>query len=207
MHDNKMIGIIDYGMGNLRSVSKAVEHLGGTVYVGDNPIKLRRMHKLILPGVGAFGVAMDELRKRKLIDPICQAAQAGKSLLGICLGLQLFFEQSNENKNKKGLGIWKGEVVRFDLKHTNLKIPHMGWNSVSFTKRFPLMSKVPNSSYFYFVHSYYAQPADKTLIAGTTEYGVHFPSYLVSNNIYALQFHPEKSQQAGLQILKNFIRL
>ncbi|MBI3998988.1 MAG: imidazole glycerol phosphate synthase subunit HisH [Candidatus Omnitrophica bacterium] len=202
------IGVIDYGMGNLRSVSKAIERLGGSVYVGSNPAKLDRAKKLILPGVGAFGDAMQELKKRNLISLIKKAAQQGKPLLGVCLGLQLFFERSAESPSLKGLGIWKGSVVRFkNQKRKKLKIPHMGWNQVRFKKPKPFISGVKNNDYFYFVHSFYAQPKNKDLIVGETDYGVRFPSVLASRNIFAVQFHPEKSQRAGLRILKNFICL
>lgn len=200
------IGIIDYGMGNLRSVSKAVEHLKAAAYVGDEPKKLSAADKLILPGVGAFGDAMRELEKRKLIDPILKMVSEGKPFLGICLGLQLLFESSDESPRIRGLGIWKGRVVQFRRpKDPEFKIPHMGWNSVAFKKRDFLMQGVANHSYFYFVHSYYADPADKHLVIGNTNYGVSFPSVLASRNVFALQFHPEKSQEAGLRILKNFI--
>lgn len=208
MKANGTIGIIDYGMGNLRSVSKAVEHLGGTVYVGSDRKKLDQAGKLILPGVGAFGNAIRELKKRGLLTLIQNAAQNGKMILGICLGLQLFFERSSESPNVKGLGIWKGTVKRFQVgQRNNLKIPHMGWNQVNFQKPSLLISRVKNNSYFYFVHSYYAEPKDKSLVLGKTNYGVTFPAILSASNIFAVQFHPEKSQRAGLQILKNFIRL
>ena len=208
MKRNGTIGIIDYGMGNLRSVSKAIEHLGGSVYVGSNPNKLSRVRKLILPGVGAFGDAIRELKKRNLISLVQEAARNGKPLLGICLGLQLFFERSAESPNVKGLGIWKGTVRRFPTqKQKKLKIPHMGWNEVRLRNSSPLLRRVQNDSYFYFVHSYYAQPKDRFLITGETHYGVWFPSVLSSGTIFAVQFHPEKSQKAGLEILKNFIRL
>ena len=208
MKNNRTIGVIDYGMGNLRSVSKAIEHLGGHVYVGSDPNMLKKMCKLILPGVGAFGDAIRELKKRKLIALIREAAQSGTLILGICLGLQLFFETSSESLKTKGLGIWKGSVRKFRIqKKRALKIPHMGWNQVCFQKRSPLLSSVPNNSYFYFVHSYYAEPKNQGSILGKTNYGTVFPSVLASDNVFAVQFHPEKSQQAGLQILKNFIRL
>ena len=200
------IGIIDYGMGNLRSVSKAVEHLGGSTYVGSDLKVLSRLEKLILPGVGAFGDAMGELKKRKLVRLIQDSAGQGKKILGICLGLQLFFERSAESPNVKGLGIWKGSVPRF-TKSKNLKVPHMGWNQVQLDKTSKLTAKVKNKSFFYFVHSYYGKPMDHKLIVGTTDYGVSFPAILASGNVYAVQFHPEKSQNAGLQILRNFIRL
>ncbi len=208
MAQRVLIGIIDYGMGNLRSVAKALEHLGASIYVGDSAQGLAKAQKIILPGVGHFGAAMKELRKRKLIDFIYQSIADGKPFLGICLGLQLLFEQSEENKNVKGLGVWKGNVVRFRKGAVKgLKIPHMGWNSVELKRKTGLMSGVKNGSYFYFVHSYIAKPADSKLIVGTTHYGINFPSALASDNVTALQFHPEKSQSVGLKILKNFIEL
>lgn len=200
------IGIIDYGMGNLRSVSKAIEHLGGTAYVGSDLRILSRLEKLILPGVGAFGDAMAELKKRKLVTFIKDASKQGKKILGICLGLQLFFERSAENPNVKGLGIWKGSVPRF-AKNKNLKVPHMGWNQVNLKRTSRITNKVKSGSFFYFVHSYYGKPMDRKLIVGKTNYGISFPAILASDNVFAVQFHPEKSQAAGLQILKNFIRL
>ena len=208
MNKPAQIGIVDYGMGNLRSVSKAIERLGGFVYVGSDKKKLERVSKLILPGVGAFGDGIRELKKRRLIRVIREAVEQGKPILGICLGLQLFFERSEENLGVKGLGIWKGSVVRFpSLKGKKLKIPHMGWNQVRIRERNSLISRVKNNSYFYFVHSYYAKPKDKDLVIGETRYGITFPSILTSRNLFAVQFHPEKSQEAGLRILKNFIQL
>ena len=208
MKNGSTVGIIDYGMGNLRSVSKAIEHLGGSIYVGSDPKKLSRSKKLILPGVGAFGDAIHELRKRGLIPFIHEAVRRGTPLLGVCLGLQLFFERSAESPSVKGLGIWKGSVVRFRRKkNAAIKIPHMGWNQVRFRKTSPLVSHVKHNAHFYFVHSYYAQPRDKRLIVGETDYGVLFPTILAAGAVFAVQFHPEKSQKAGLQILKNFMRL
>lgn len=207
MKPRQKIGIIDYGMGNLRSVSKAIEHLGGTVYVGSDVRVLSRLEKLIVPGVGAFGDAMAELKKRKLVPVIQEASQSGKQILGICLGLQLFFERSAENPNVRGLGIWKGTVPRFKRLSRDLKIPHMGWNQVSLKQNSKITAKIKNHSYFYFVHSYYGKPQDKKLIVGTTQHGVSFPAVLASDHVFAVQFHPEKSQKAGLQILKNFIEL
>ena len=201
------IGIIDYGMGNLRSVSKAVEHLGGSVYVGSDLKILSRFEKLILPGVGSFGDAMAELKKRKLAPLIQKAAEEQKKLLGICLGLQLFFERSAESPNVKGLGIWKGSVPKFVPKNKDFKIPHMGWNQVKLRKPSKITHKIENDSYFYFVHSYYGKPVNRSLVVGETEYGTSFPAILASGNIFAVQFHPEKSQKAGLRILKNFISL
>lgn len=208
MNSKELIGIIDYGMGNLRSVSKAVEKLGGLVYVGSDLKKLERAEKLILPGVGAFGDAMAELRKRKLIPLISDAVRNQKPLLGICLGLQLFFERSAESPSVKGLGIWKGSVQRFPKQKTKrLKIPHMGWNQVRLKRNVPIVSRIKDGSYFYFVHSYFGCPKNVKLVVAKTKYGVEFPSILASDNTFAVQFHPEKSQNAGLQILKNFIAL
>ncbi|OGW85524.1 MAG: imidazole glycerol phosphate synthase, glutamine amidotransferase subunit [Omnitrophica bacterium RIFCSPHIGHO2_02_FULL_46_11] len=209
MRNGGTVGIVDYGMGNLRSVSKAIEHLGGTVYVGSDQKKLSRAAKLILPGVGAFGQAIQELKKRRLMDVILEFAERKKPLFGICLGLQLFFDSSAENPGVKGLGIWKGTVCGFNArKHPTLKIPHMGWNQVSFKRRsLPIVAKLKDNGYFYFVHSYYAKPKDSRLICGETNYGIKFPALLGAENIFAVQFHPEKSQRLGLQILKNFIRL
>ncbi len=203
----KTIGVIDYGMGNLRSVSKALEHLGAKVYVGDKRRELSRAGKLILPGVGAFGAAMKELKKRKLIPVIREALARKKPLLGICLGLQLFFEKSEESPGIKGLGIWKGAVLRFPKRKKALKIPHMGWNQVKLKRKSHLTASLKNGRYFYFVHSYYADPKDRRLVAGETNYGVRFPAILTDGQVSAAQFHPEKSQTDGLKILKNFIRM
>ncbi|OGW79546.1 MAG: imidazole glycerol phosphate synthase, glutamine amidotransferase subunit [Omnitrophica bacterium RIFCSPLOWO2_12_FULL_44_17] len=203
-----LIGIIDYGMGNLRSVSKAFEALGGSVYVGSNPEKLSRSNKLVLPGVGAFGDAMSELKKRKLILTIRNFINDGKPFFGICLGLQLLFEGSDENKGIPGLGIFKGTVKRFPKDQTNeLKIPHMGWNQVNIKMKSPILKKILKNSHFYFVHSYYGKPKRTEIIAGETDYGITFPAILSQANIFAAQFHPEKSQKMGLQILKNFIEI
>jgi imidazole glycerol-phosphate synthase subunit HisH len=204
----EIIGIIDYGMGNLRSVAKAVERSGGSVYVGSDPLKLRRAAKLILPGVGAFGDAMQELKKRRLVLVIEEAVAKDKPFFGVCLGLQLLFEKSEESPGVKGLGIWKGTVKRFHPKKSiDYKIPQMGWNQVRWTKSSPMTKGVKTQSYFYFVHSYFAEPKDKSLIVGKTNYGIPFPSVLVNGSVSAVQFHPEKSQSAGLKILNNFVRL
>ena len=204
----KIIGIIDYGMGNLRSVGKAVERMGGRVYVGSDPKKLRQAEKLILPGVGAFGDAIRELKKRGLIPVIKKAIKKKKPFLGVCLGLQLLFESSEESPGVKGLGIWKGKVKRFRLKKSvDFKIPQMGWNQVKWMRSSSVSRRVKTQSYFYFVHSYFAEPKDRSLIVGNTDYGVKFPSVLANGNVFAVQFHPEKSQKTGLQILKNFIGL
>ncbi|MBV6518576.1 MAG: imidazole glycerol phosphate synthase subunit HisH [Candidatus Brocadia sp.] len=204
-----MIVIVDYGMGNLRSVEKAFERCGFPVKVTDSPSEVVRAEKLVLPGVGAFRDAMDGLRQRRLIEPVTNGIRAGKPFLGICLGLQLLFSKGYEDGEHDGLNIISGRVVRFAFPEgemsRNLKIPHMGWNQIRFRKEgIPLLSEVPNDAYMYFVHSYYVCPDDESVIATETEYGVRFTSMIWHKNIFATQFHPEKSQEYGLAILKNF---
>ena len=205
-----MIAVIDYGMGNLRSVEKALEVVGAKTIVTSNARDIERCDKLVFPGVGSFGDAMKELKGRRLIGPIKDAIKSGKPFLGLCLGLQLLFEKSEEAPGVKGLGILAGEVKRF--RAGALKVPHMGWNNiayrverVAYSKK--LLKDVPNDSYMYFVHSYYVKPEDKNVVLTTTDYGVKFTSAVAIDNIYGLQFHPEKSQTVGLKILKNFVRL
>lgn len=201
-----MITIVDYNMGNLRSVSKAIEHLGGSARITSNPSEIQNAEKLILPGVGAFGDAMSELAATKLIAPIREFAKSGKPFLGICLGLQLLFESSEESKGAEGLGIFKGTVRAFRSK--TVKVPHMGWNNSKIMRPHPVLKGLPDNSFFYFVHSFYAVPEDKELTLAQTEYGGEtFPAILGKGNVTATQFHPEKSQEAGLLILKNFIEL
>jgi len=202
-----MICVIDYGMGNLRSVSKAIETLGGQVCVSENPKTVEHADKIILPGVGEFGCAMKELKKRRLITPILRHIDRKKPFLGICLGLQLLFEKSEESPGVSGLSIIKGSVVHLKKKvKKGLKIPQMGWNQVEFLKRSELVKNIPDNSYFYFVHSFIGSPEDKKVIAGQTDYGYSFTSILQKESVFAVQFHPEKSQQAGLRLLKNFIK-
>ncbi len=200
-----MICVVDYGMGNLRSVSKAIEALGGHVTVSDKPSQLKRASKLVFPGVGEFGQAMKELERRHLIEPIQHAIQKKKPFLGICLGLQLLFDSSEESRGAKGLSIIPGKVCKLPRSREKLKIPHMGWNQVEFQMRSKLTRGVKNHSYFYFVHSYYGKPKNVHTIAGTTQYGIEFPAMIEREPLFAVQFHPEKSQSAGLTILKNFI--
>ena len=208
-----MIVIIDYGMGNLRSVSKALESLGAAVCVSSDPREVERAKKLVLPGVGAFPAAMRELSSRALVDPIKAAIAKGTPYLGICLGLQLLFERSEEGEGAAGLGVLKGVVKRFAS--SKLKIPHMGWNQIVRPQQAasrkqadcPLLNGVHDQSFVYFVHSYYGQPADSSLIALETEYGTQFASMVWRNHLFATQFHPEKSQAIGLRLLKNFIDL
>jgi glutamine amidotransferase len=208
-----MIAVIDYGMGNLRSVQKALEVSGANAKVTSLPADIEKADKLVFPGVGAFGEAMHELKRRDLVDPIKDAIRNGKTFLGLCLGLQLLFEKSEEDPGVKGLSIFKGEVKRFKFpKKRSLKVPHMGWNSIIRGSRFQapgsrILSGVPDGSYMYFVHSYYVKPEDRSIALTMTDYGIDFVSGVHKDNIYALQFHPEKSQELGLKILKNFVSL
>lgn len=196
--------VIDYGMGNLRSVSKALERLGADVRVSADPEDLQKADKLVLPGVGAFQDAMKELETRRLTPAILQHIKSGKPFLAICLGLQLLFSESEENPGVKGLCVFPGEVIR--IRSTDVKIPHMGWNSVKLLRKHPVLEGLRDNAYFYFVHSYYAVPSDAGLLAGVTEYGNDKVCAMIAkDNVVAAQFHPEKSQDAGLEILKNFV--
>ncbi len=200
-----MIAIVDYGMGNLRSVQKAFERNGAKAKITSSPDDIRKADKLVLPGVGAFDCAMHELKKRKLVKPIKDKIKSGAPYLGLCLGLQLLFESSQEGGAKKGLGIIPGTVKRF---RGDMKIPHMGWNTVELKKKnCPLFKGLKDKDYFYFVHSYYAVPKESGWILATTRYGVNFCSAIWKDNIFATQFHPEKSQASGLKIIRNFINL
>ncbi len=199
-----MIAIIDYGVGNLFSVEKAFAATGQDVIVTGNADDLRTADKLVLPGVGAFGDCMKNLEASGLISIILEQIKNKKPLLGICVGLQILFEGSEESPNIKGLGVFKGMVKRINA--PGLKIPHMGWNAVTI-KQEDLFKDVGDKSYFYFVHSYHAVPDDKTLIAATTDYGEILTAAVVKENIYATQFHPEKSGDVGLKLLKNFVNI
>lgn len=203
-----MIAIIDYGMGNLRSVQKAFERIGHIAVVTRDKKVINDAEKIVLPGVGAFPDCMKNLDDLGLIDPIIKGVEAGKPFLGICLGLQVLFTESEEFGTHKGLDIIKGRVIKFpeglSSNGTRLKIPHMGWNEIRMKKKTPVLDGIPEGSYLYFVHSYYVVPEDKEVIATTTDYGVEFVSSIWKDNIFACQFHPEKSQQAGLKILENF---
>jgi len=202
----KMIVIVDYGMGNIHSVQKALEGLGGVCQVTNQTDKIKVADKLVLPGVGAFSDAMTELEKQGLITGLKEQIKNGKPFLGICLGMQLLFEESDEAKGIKGLGIIKGRVKRFDQR-LGLKVPHMGWNNLSFKQDCPLLRNVPDNSYVYFCHSYYPVPSESEVIAATTDYGIEFASMVAKDNLYGVQFHPEKSQKTGLKIIENFINL
>ncbi len=196
-----MIAVIDYGMGNLRSVQKAFEKVGCDAVITNDLKTIDNASKLVLPGVGAFKDCMANLERLTLADPIVRAIEKGKPFLGICLGLQLLFEESEEFGSGKGLGIIKGKVARFPK--NELKVPHMGWNRISKVRDTPLLDGVEEGSHFYFVHSYFVKP-EEDVTATTTEYGMGFTSSILKDNIFACQFHPEKSQEEGLKILKAF---
>ncbi|MFA5802615.1 MAG: imidazole glycerol phosphate synthase subunit HisH [Thermoleophilia bacterium] len=198
-----MIVIVDYGMGNLRSVEKALMKVGADVKVSRDPDEVRRGERIVLPGVGAFGDAMDNLEKRGLAGVIREEVDAGKPFLGICLGLDLLFEESDEHGLHKGLGLLPGRV---ELLPTGLKIPQIGWNQVSIRKESPLLEDIPDGSSFYFVHSYAVVPHEESDILCTTDYGCTFVSAVERGNIAAFQFHPEKSSSLGLTILRNFAK-
>ncbi|MBI3793261.1 MAG: imidazole glycerol phosphate synthase subunit HisH [Nitrospinae bacterium] len=199
-----MIAIVDYGMGNLRSVQKAFEKIGSPAIITRDADFIASASGLVLPGVGAFGLCMERLDGYSLSNPIRKYIESGRPFLGICLGLQLLFDESEEFGVQKGLGVLKGKVLRFP--HGELKVPHMGWNNVQTTKKSALFDGIPSDSYFYFVHSYYVAP-EGDVATGTTEYGINFVSSVEKENVYATQFHPEKSQSAGLKMLENFSRV
>jgi len=252
-----MIAIIDYGMGNLGSVAKAFKAIGADVKVTTSPKDLEKASKIVLPGVGAFRYAMRCLTKLRIITVLKREIEKGKPYLGLCLGMQLLFDESQEDGRSKGLGIFKGQVERFkftsgkrkSLEHSyssrsrdqiffeNLKVPHMGWNQIikrpatpptprlrragsdpayakasagrqrPAAKECPLLKNIPDGAWMYFVHSYYVAPKDKSIIAATTDYGIDFASMIWKDNIFATQFHPEKSQAVGLKMMENFVKL
>lgn len=200
-----MLTIIDYGAGNLRSVQKACEAVGQQAHITSDSAEILSADHVILPGVGAFGDCMKNLSQSRLIQTIHQVIDQGTPFLGICLGLQLLFSTSEESPGVSGLGILPGKIVKIP-KQNDLKIPHMGWNSLAFTKESPLFHGLDFNPFVYFVHSYYMEPEDAGIIAATTEYGKNLPVALSHRNIFATQFHPEKSGDVGLAILKNFIQ-
>lgn len=201
-----MIAIIDYDAGNLRSVQKALEFLGYESIITSEESEILSAERVILPGVGAFGEAMDQLRSRGLDDTIEKVVESGKPFLGICLGLQLLFEESEESPGVKGLGILPGKIVKI-TGGQGLKIPHMGWNQLNIQKKNGFLKQMGDNPFVYFVHSYYMEPSDKSLIAATTDYGTELPVAVEKGNVMAAQFHPEKSGTVGLQILKNFAEM
>ena len=200
-----LIVLVDYGIGNLRSVEKALLSVGARVQLTSSAEDICSAAKIVLPGVGAFGDGMLGLIKYDLVSVLVDAFNQGKPVLGICLGMQLFFETSDEAPQTKGLGFLKGNVKRFS--DESLKIPHTGWNQINPTQDNSLTSNLPLASYAYFNHGYYCQPADDQDTLAITDYGVNFASVIGRNNLYGVQFHPEKSQHVGLQILHNFVEL
>jgi len=197
-----VIAIIDYGIGNLRSVQKALESVGARARLVQTPAELALADSIVLPGVGAFGDGMANLRAAGFIEPLLAAIGAGRPLLGICLGMQLLFEESEEMGRHRGLGLLSGRVVRFA---GGLKVPQIGWNQIHWKRANPLQAGVPDGSYAFFVHSYFVEAAQPNDILATTEYGVQYASVVGRDGIFGIQFHPEKSQDVGLQILSNFV--
>lgn len=201
-----MIAIIDYQMGNLRSVQKALERVGHPAKIVNEPDQIAAADKVILPGVGAFGDCMAELRKRELIAPIREAINSGKPFLGICLGLQVLFEYGHEGRRHEGIGVLPGEVRRFELPST-FKVPHMGWNQCAIRSQAPILKDIADGTHFYFVHSYYVAPSEQSVIALEADFGGPFCAMVWRDNLFATQFHPEKSQDQGLRMLRNFAEL
>ena len=201
-----MVAIIDYDAGNIRSVEKAVRYLGKEVTVTSDPDKILAADRVILPGVGAFGDAMKRLHAMGLVEVIRQVAERGTPFLGICLGLQLLFEKSEESPGVPGLGLLQGEILRLP-ELPGLKVPHIGWNSLKYPNPGRLFRGIPEDSYVYFVHSYYLKAQDEGIVTATTEYGTLVHASVESGNLFACQFHPEKSSETGLTILENFLSI
>ena len=200
-----MIAIIDYGMGNLRSVQKGFEHVGAVARITRDVAQIESADGVVLPGVGAFGACMENLRRYGLVDVVRRVIDRGTPFLGICLGLQLLFEESEEFGPVQGLGVLRGRCVRFRPgAGGDLRIPHMGWNQLQMRRRVPQLDGIDDGAFVYFVHSYYVVPEDRDLAVATTPYGGDFVSAVARDNVFACQFHPEKSQRVGLRILENF---
>jgi len=197
-----MIAVVDYGVGNLRSVEKAMQAVGAQVERLTDAERLPIAEKVVLPGVGSFQDGMEGLRRGGFLEPLRQAAQAGIPLLGICLGMQLLFEVGEEHGEHAGLGFLRGRVRRFET--TALKVPQTGWNQIHYDKAHPILAGLPSGAYAYFNHSFYCQ-AEKEDTLGWTEYGIHYSSMVARDNLYGMQFHPEKSQRVGLTLLRNFV--
>jgi glutamine amidotransferase len=200
-----MVTIIDYGSGNLRSVQKALERVGVEARITDDPNVVAESSHLVLPGVGAFGDAIRAIRGRGLVEPILAHIRADRPFLGICMGLQLLFESGSEGGHHEGLGVLAGEVTRFELP-PGMKIPHMGWNQVSWSTAGTSQPAGNDGDHFYFVHSYVARPRDETVIAATSDYGGPFCAAVARGRLFATQFHPEKSQSAGMELLRTCMR-
>jgi glutamine amidotransferase len=201
-----MLIVVDYGMGNLRSVQKGFEKVGVSARISRDADEIRNADRLVLPGVGAFPECMKNLSNLDLVEPIKEFIQSGKPFLGICLGLQLLFNESEEFGIHEGFKVIPGTVKAFD-RNMGLKIPHMGWNQVFFRREIPIFKGIPDGSYLYFVHSYYVVPQNDAHIVAESEYGITFTCAVAADNVFAVQFHPEKSQETGLRILTNFAQL
>lgn len=209
MSRSPLIAVVDYGAGNLRSVVKALERSKLDAHVVGDPAALRRADAVVLPGVGAFADAMADLRKKGLADAVCDSIAAGRPYLGLCLGLQVLFETSDEHGETRGLGLLRGRVERFPDRGADgamLRVPHIGWNTVRFCGEHPMLAALPAEDCFYFVHSYKAIPADPDVAVGVTDYGGEFAAAVARDNFFAVQFHPEKSQAAGEKLLDAFSR-
>ncbi len=207
-----MIAVIDYEIGNLRSVIRGLERAGAQARLVSTPDELARAEKIVLPGVAAFGDAMASLRSLKLVEPLRDAVRSGTPYLGFCLGLQLLFEVSEEMGEHRGLGLLGGRVERFDFSAQaeaqdtgSLSVPHMGWNRIRWGRDCPMLSGLTNGTHVYFAHSYHVVPTDEDVVATRTEYGLEFVSAVWKDNVFATQFHPEKSQNVGLRLLQNFV--
>jgi glutamine amidotransferase len=199
-----MLAIVDYGMGNLRSVEKGFARVGVAAEVTRDAARIESARGVVLPGVGAFGACMENLRRFELVEPIRRVIERGTPFLGICLGMQLLFEESEEFGPVAGLGIMRGRCVRFRPTAADLRIPHMGWNRIEQRQRLAHLDGIDDRAFVYFVHSYYVEPADRGVVATVTDYGGEFVSAVARDNVFACQFHPEKSQDIGLRILRNF---
>ncbi len=201
------IALADYGMGNLHSVGKALERVGAGVDVIRQAVGMGCYVGLVVPGVGNFGDGVRQLRERGLLELAREWIATGRLFLGICVGMQLLMEESEEAPGVKGLGVYKGRVKRFAPADSSLKVPQMGWNQVAQRPGCPLFTGIPDNSYFYFVHSYYVAPEDVSVVGGETEFGIRYCSFIWRDNVFASQFHPEKSQVVGLRMLENFVNL
>jgi glutamine amidotransferase len=202
-----MIAIIDYGAGNIQSVYKALKFIGADCKVTSDKDEILNADGAILPGVGSFGDAMDTMTKRGIKDTIIEYTKSGKPFLGICLGLQLLFPESEETPGVKGLDIFKGTITKIPNQNRTLKIPHMGWNNISIKQKNGIFKDIEGEPYVYFVHSFYLKAQDKDIVAATTQYGIEIDAAVQKGNIIATQFHPEKSGEVGLKMLKNFVEM
>lgn len=207
----ELIAIVDYGMGNLRSVQKGFERVGADARIVTSAEEISRASKIVLPGVGAFANAIEHMRTHEFVDPVIEAIDSGRPFLGICLGLQLLLDVSYEDGEHTGLGVVPGKVVRFDFSDLpaarGLKIPHMGWNQLTWDEPCPVLAGLEQGTHFYFVHSYHVQPIEADVNVARSDYGRSFVAMVWRDNLFAMQFHPEKSQRDGLRILENFSKL